>query len=116
MSHRYILSSTPYLKQSGRPIYKVPSRGNLPNPYHWKPTLVQNIIQIGKEHNDMLEIIITPPQEDVAVAQEDVDSTQMALQEPEGTIVISSIEEEVREPVKTRKIRVGNKVQIVPIE
>jgi hypothetical protein len=112
MSHRYILSSTPYLKQSGRPIYKVPSRGNLPNPYHWKPTLVQNIIQIGKEHNDMLEIIITPPQEDVAVAQEDVEPTQ----EPEGTIVISSIEEEVREPVKTRKIRVGNKVQIVPIE
>ena len=111
MSHRYILSSTPYLKQSGRPIYKVPSRGNLPNPYHWKPTLVQNIIQIGKEHNDMLEIIITPPQEDVAVAQ-DVEPTQ----EPEGTIVITLLEEEVREPVKTRKIRVGNKVQIVPIE
>ena len=64
----------------------------------------------------MLEIIITPPQEDVAVAQEDVDSTQMALQEPEGTIVITLLEEEVREPVKTRKIRVGNKVQIVPIE
>ena len=64
----------------------------------------------------MLEIIITPPQEDVEVAQEDVDSTQMALQEPEGTIVITLIEEEVREPVKTRKIRVGNKVKIVPIE
>jgi hypothetical protein len=64
----------------------------------------------------MLEIIITPPQEDVEVAQEDVDSTQMALQEPEETIVITLIEEEVREPVKTRKIRVGNKVKIVPIE
>ena len=113
MSHRFILSSTPYLKQSGRPIYKVPTRGNLPNPYHWKPTLVQNIIQIGKEHNDMLEIIITPPQEDVEIAQ-DVESTQE--QEPEGTIVITLIEEEVREPVKTRKIRVGNKVKIVPIE
>ena len=64
----------------------------------------------------MLDIIITPPQEDVEVAQEDVDSTQMALQEPEETIVITLIEEEVREPVKTRKIRVGNKVKIVPIE
>jgi hypothetical protein len=59
----------------------------------------------------MLDIIITPPQEDVEIAQ-DVDSTQ----EPEGTIVITLIEEEVREPVKTRKIRVGNKVKIVPIE
>lgn len=59
----------------------------------------------------MLDIIIITPQEDVEIAQ-DVESTQ----EPEGTIVITLIEEEVREPVKTRKIRVGNKVKIVPID
>ena len=110
MSHRFILSSTPYLKQSGRPIYKVPTRGNLHNPNHMQPGPVHKLIQIREESTTMLDIIITPPQEDVEIAQ-DVDSTQ----EP-GTIVITLIEEEVREPVKTRKIRVGNKVKIVPIE
>ena len=112
MSHRFILSSTPYLKQSGRPIYKVPTRGNLHNPNHMQPGPVQRIIQLREEQKDMLEIILTPPIENVEIAQ-DVDSTQE--QEP-GTIVITLIEEEVREPVKTRKIRVGNKVKIVPIE
>jgi len=111
MSHRYILSSTPYLKQSGRPIYKVPPRGNLHNPNHMQPGPLENLIQIGETQNHMLDIIIITPQEDVEIAQ-DVESTQ----EPEGTIVITLIEEEVREPVKTRKIRVGNKVKIVPID
>ena len=118
MSHRYIVSSTPYIKLSGRPIYKVPPRGNPINPYRWQPGPLVNLIQISEEQNSMLDIIITPPQEDVEVAyqlpiEEDVDSTQE--QEP-GTIVITMVEEEVREPVKTRKIRVGNKVKIVPIE
>ena len=116
MSHRYIVSSTPYLVTSGRPIYKVPPRGNLSNPYHWKPGTVQNLIQIREEQNDMVNIIIAPPQEDVVdvvVATEDVESTQ----EPEvGTIVITPIQDvDIIQPVKTRKIRVGNKVKIVPI-
>jgi hypothetical protein len=80
-----------------------------------QPGPLNNLIQIREESTNMLDIIITPPQEDVEIAQ-DVESTQMALQEPEGTIVITLIEEEVREPVKTRKIRVGNKVKIVPID
>lgn len=106
MSHRYIVSSTPYLKQSGRPIYKVPSRGNLPNPYNWKPGPVQNLIQIREESKDMVNVIITPPQEDTV----DVESTQ----EREVSIIITPIQDV--EPVKTRKIRGKNgKVQIVPI-
>jgi hypothetical protein len=76
-----------------------------------QPGPLNNLIQIREESTNMLDIIITPPQEDVEIAQ-DVESTQ----EPEGTIVITLIEEEVREPVKTRKIRVGNKVKIVPID
>ena len=115
MSHRYIVSSTPYLKLNGRPIYKVPPRGNLPNPYHWKPGPLQNLIQIGEEQNHMVTIIIAPPQEDVedvVVATEDVASTQ----EQELTITITPIQDvESIKPVKTRKIRVGNKVKIVPI-
>ena len=111
MGHRYIVSSTPYLVTTGRPIYKVPPRGNVANPNREPNGLVHNLIQIEREENDMLDIIIAPPQEDVEVATEDVESTQ----EPKGTIVIRPIQEEVREPVKTRKIRVGNKVKIVPI-
>ena len=103
MSHRYIVSSTPYLKLSGRPIYKVPPRGNLSNPNHMKAGPLQTIIQIGVEQNDMLDIIIDPP-------QEDIESEQELL------ITIEPVQEEVREPVKTRKIRVGNKVEVVPIE
>ena len=115
MSHRYIVSSTPYLKLTGRPIYKVPPRGNLPNRYHWKPGALENLIQIGEEQNHMVNIIIAPPQEDVedvVVATEDVASTQ----EQELTITITPIQDvESIKPVKTRKIRVGNKVKIVPI-
>lgn len=103
MSHRYIVSSTPYLVTSGRPIYKVPPRGNLPNPYHWQPGPLQNLIQIGEEPT-MLDIIIIQPTE------EDVES------EREVTITITPIQDvESIKPVKTRKIRVGNKVKIVPI-
>ena len=111
MSHRYIVSSTPYLVTTKPPIYKVPTRGFVVNPYHMQPGPLANLIQIGEEQNNMVNIIIAPPQEDVEVATEDVESTQ----EPEGTIVIRPIQEEVREPVKTRKIRVGNNVKIVPI-
>lgn len=115
MSHRYIVSSTPYLKENGRPIYKVPPRGNLPNPYHWKPGPLENLIQIGEEQNDMVNIIIAPPQDDVVdvvVATEDVESTQ----EREVTITILPIQDVASiKPVKTRKVRVGNKVKIVPI-
>lgn len=107
MSHRYIVSSTPYLKQNGRPIYKVPPRGNLPNPYHWKPGPLQNLIQIGEAQNDMVNIIIAPPQD-----TEDVESTQ----EREVSIIITPIQDVASiKPVKTRKVRVGNKVKIVPI-
>jgi hypothetical protein len=64
----------------------------------------------------MLNIIIAPPQgdvEDVVVATEDVESTQ----EPEvGTITITPIQDvDIIQPIKTRKIRVGNKVKVVPI-
>ena len=112
MSHRYIVSSTPYLVTTKPPIYKVPTRGFVVNPYHMQPGPLANLIQIGEEQNNMVNIIIAPPQEDVEVATEDVESTQ----EPEvGTITITPIQEEVREPVKTRKIRVGNKVKVVPI-
>ena len=49
----------------------------------------------------MLDIIIEPPQ----------------VEEQEVTITIEPIQEEVREPVKTRKVRGSNgKVQIVPVE
>ena len=101
MSHRYIVSSTPYLVTSGRPIYKVPSRGNIANPNKEPNGEVYTIVQI-KEPDDMLDIIIEPPQ--------DVESEQ------EVTITIEPIQEEIREPVKTRKVRVGNKVKIVPVE
>ena len=63
----------------------------------------------------MVNIIIEPPQEvaDVEIATVDVESTQ----EQEGTIVITPIQDvDIIQPVKTRKIRVGNKVKIVPIE
>ena len=103
MGHRYIVSSTPYLVTSGRPIYKVPPRGNVANPNREPNGPVHNLIQIEREENDMLDIIIEPPQEDVESEQE-------------LTITIQPIQEEVREPVKTRKIRVGNKVAVVPIE
>jgi DUF917 family protein len=67
----------------------------------------------------MLNIIIAPPQgdvEDVVVATEDVESTQ----EPEVTITITPIytgliDAASIKPIKTRKIRVGNKVKVVPI-
>jgi hypothetical protein len=65
---------------------------------------VEVLIQVGvEEQNDMVNIIIEPPQEDVESEQE-------------VTITIQPIQEEVREPVKTRKIRVGNRVKIVPVE
>ena len=99
MSHRYIVSSTPYLVTSGRPIYKVPSRGNIANPNKEPNGEVYTIVQI-KEPDDMLDIIIEPPQ----------------VEEQEVTITIEPIQEEIREPVKTRKVRVGNKVKIVPVE
>ena len=104
MSHRYIVSSTPYLVTTRPPIYKVPIRGNLPNPNHMPNGPVEKLIQVGvEEQNDMLDIIIESPQ--------DVESEQ------EVTITIEPIQEEVREPVKTRKIRGSNgKVQIVPID
>ena len=119
MSHRYIVSSTPYLKQNGRPIYKVPPRGNPPNPYHWKPGPLQNLIQIGEAQNDMVNIIIAPPKEDVVdvvVDTEDVESTQ----EREVHIIITPIytgklDVASIKPIKTRKVRVGNRVKIVPI-
>ena len=103
MGHRYIVSSTPYLVTSGRPIYKVPPRGNVANPNREPNGLVHNLIQIEREENDMLDIIIAPPQDDVESEQE-------------LTIIIQPVQEEVREPVKTRKVRVGNKVKIVPVE
>jgi len=104
MGHRYIVSSTPYLVTSGRPIYKVPTRGNVSNPNHMPNGSVHTLIQIDREEqNDMLDIIIEPPQEYVESEQE-------------LTITIQPVQEEVREPVKTRKIRVGNKVAVVPIE
>lgn len=106
MSHRYIVSSTPYLVTTKPPIYKVPTRGNVANPNREPNGPVYNLIQIEREENDMLDIIIAPPQDDV----EDVESEQ------ELTIIIQPVQEEVREPVKTRKIRVGNKVAVVPIE
>lgn len=54
----------------------------------------------------MVNVIITPPQEDTV----DVESTQ----EREVSIIITPIQDV--EPVKTRKIRGKNgKVQIVPI-
>ena len=104
MSHRYIVSSTPYLVTTRPPIYKVPTRGNLPNPNHMPNGPVEKLIQVGvEEQNDMLDIIIESLQ--------DVESEQ------EVTITIEPIQEEVREPVKTRKIRGSNgKVQIVPID
>lgn len=103
MSHRYIVSSTPYLVTSGRPIYKVQQRPNITNPNHMKNGTVQNIVQIGVEtHNSMQDIIIETPQ-------------NIEL-EQEVTIHIEVEQEEVQEPIKTRKVRVGNKVQIVPVE
>ena len=106
MSHRYIVSSTPYLVTTRPPIYKVPTRGNLPNPNHMPNGPVEKLIQVGvEEQNDMLDIIIESPQ--------DVESEQEVQ---EVTITIQPIQEEVRERVKTRKVRVGNKVQIVPVE
>ena len=63
----------------------------------------------------MVNIIIAPPQDDVVdvvVATEDVESTQ----EREVTITITPIQDvDSIKPVKTRKIRVGNRVKIVPI-
>ena len=103
MSHRYIVSSTPHLVTTKPPIYKVPTRGLVVNPYKHKPGPLETLIQIGEEQNDMVNIIIEPPQEYVESEQE-------------LTITIQPIQEEVREPVKTRKVRVGNKVAIVPIE
>jgi len=103
MSHRYIVSSTPYLVTTKPPIYKVPTRGNVANPNREPNGPVYNLIQIEREENDMVNIIIEPPQEDVESEQE-------------LTITIQPVQEEVREPVKTRKIRVGNKVKIVPVE
>ena len=72
MSHRYIVSSTPYLVTTKPPIYKVPTRGFVVNPYHMQPGPLANLIQIGEEQNNMVNIIIAPPQEDVEVATEDV--------------------------------------------
>ena len=115
MSHRYIVSSTPYLVTTKPPIYKVPTRGLVVNPYKHKPGPLEKLIQIGEEQNDMVNIIIEPPQEvlEVEISTVDVESTQ----EPEvGTIVITPIQDvDIIQPVKTRKIRVGNKVKIVPI-
>jgi len=69
-----------------------------------QPGPVHTLIQIREEQEDMLDIIIEPPQEDVESEQE-------------VTITIQPIQEEVREPVKTRKVRGSNgKVQIVPVE
>tara|TARA_B000000460_G_scaffold133346_1_gene93938 strand:+ start:140 stop:526 length:387 start_codon:yes stop_codon:yes gene_type:complete len=115
MSHRYIVSSTPYLVTTKPPIYKVPTRGMVVNPNKMKPGPLETLIQIGDIQNDMVNIIIEPPQEvaDVEIATVDVESTQ----EQEGTIVITPIQDvDIIQPVKTRKIRVGNKVKIVPIE
>ena len=104
MSHRYIVSSTPYLKLSGRPIYRVPSRVDIANPNNMSNGPVENLIQVGvEEQNDILYIIIESPQEDVESEQE-------------LTITIQPIQEEVRELVKTRKVRGSNgKVKIVPV-
>tara|TARA_Y100000310_G_scaffold333808_2_gene412139 strand:- start:1083 stop:1469 length:387 start_codon:yes stop_codon:yes gene_type:complete len=115
MSHRYIVSSTPYLVTTKPPIYKVPTRSMVVNPNKMKPGPLETLIQIGEEQNDMVNIIIEPPQEvaEVEIATVDVESTQ----EQEGTIVITPIQDvDIIQPVKTRKIRVGNKVKIVPIE
>ena len=103
MGHRYIVSSTPYLVTSGRPIYKVPSRGNISNPNHMPNGSVQTLIQIDTEvQTDMLDIIIEPPQEYVESEQE-------------LTITIQPVQEEVRES-KVRKSRADKKIAVIPIE
>jgi hypothetical protein len=60
MSHRYILSGIPYLKQSGRPIYKVPTRGNRSNPNNYKNGMV-SVVSTWPFGNTTLEDTISTP-------------------------------------------------------
>mgnify|MGYP003137090152 CR=1 FL=1 len=119
---QYINGGTPYLVTSGRPIYKHFTHTLKVNPNRMSNGLVENIIQIGvEEQNDMLDIIIIePPQEVVSEWDMLIDAMVGTEEEQESeqevTIHIEFVQEEVREPVQTRKIKVGNKIEIVPIE
>ena len=83
MSHRYIVSSTPYLKQSSRPIYKVPPRGNVSNPNHMRNGAVKIVFEwpFGNLNIDDIipntppkvsEPLIQEPPKEYRIAREDI--------------------------------------------
>jgi len=60
MGHGYIVSSTPYLVISRRPIYKVPTATLKVNPYRWKAGNVTVITDWPFNGVELIDTITTP--------------------------------------------------------